>query len=271
MPSPLLNRIILSPSLDPATIDYRNRILAIGGTIIDSSLKAVDVFIKGCKANGIWELLIDAGVFAGSNLNAALVKLKYPSNVISSYINNNFLGADYSETTGLNPGTNTNKHLQTGILTSALNSNSCYVAAWNYNVSAISDSGASLGTAPISNFSLRVYPQYNGSYYAACFQPVSATNQIIPRTINTGLFAAAKIGTSSGYLQQNNNFTNNSNATTLPSANTEIILGNDTANSGSRLKSRISFACVAQGLSTAQATTFYNLVAQLQTALGRGI
>lgn len=100
------------PGPDPDTTNFKNRIIANNGTISNTSLEAVDIFIKGCKADNIWDLLLDVGLFVGDNLAAALTKLKYPLNK-SVYTNINYVNGDYSQSTGIQGGVN--KYLDSGV------------------------------------------------------------------------------------------------------------------------------------------------------------
>jgi len=98
---------------EPETIAYKTRITDALGTIAAASLRAVNQFVVECKAANVWDSLVDVGVFAGTALTAALVKLKYPEGVAGLFTNNNFLSGDYTEATGLN-GNGTTKYLASG-------------------------------------------------------------------------------------------------------------------------------------------------------------
>jgi hypothetical protein len=104
------------------TLQYLNRILLNDGSISEASLVAVDQFVTDCKAASIWTKFIEVGSFAGSNLNAALVKLVYQSGGSGVLVNSNFVSPDYVESGGLlGDGT---KFLNTGVLADSLPANS---------------------------------------------------------------------------------------------------------------------------------------------------
>lgn len=85
--------------VDTEVKEYVRAIRANGGGIGLGAIYAVNEFVKGCKSDGVWDFLLDVGLFAGvDNLNAALVKLKNPSGVSRTYINNNFVSGDYLAT-----------------------------------------------------------------------------------------------------------------------------------------------------------------------------
>lgn len=97
--------------------DYKNRIIAAGGSISNASLTAHQAFVTTLKSSGVWNNLSEIATYAGSNLNAALVKLKYPSGIQSVLTNVNFVSTDYTENSGLN-GNGLTKYLRTGWIAS---------------------------------------------------------------------------------------------------------------------------------------------------------
>jgi hypothetical protein len=92
---------------------YAARIATAGGTIGATSLAAIGGFIQTCQLLNIWDKLVDVGPFAGNQLAAALVKLKYPTGT-GLLTNQNFVGGDYTEATGL-LGNGATKYLETNI------------------------------------------------------------------------------------------------------------------------------------------------------------
>src|SRR5687768_7004111 len=90
---------IIEPGGDSDVLAYAANIAAAGSTISPTHLAAVNTFVAGCKADNTWSKLKDVGTFTGTNLTAALVKLKSLSG--TSYTNVGFADGDYTETTGL--------------------------------------------------------------------------------------------------------------------------------------------------------------------------
>jgi hypothetical protein len=83
---------------DPDAADYFARIVSAGSTISANNQSAVNAFIVGCKADGIWTAIKAACFLAGpDDLTGALVPLvgTAPTN------NGPFVSADYNRTTGL--------------------------------------------------------------------------------------------------------------------------------------------------------------------------
>jgi hypothetical protein len=82
---------------DPDAADYFARIAAAGSSITETNKTAVNNFIKGCKADGIWTAIKASCLLAGpDDLTGALVPL-----VGAAPTNNNFVAGDYLRTTGL--------------------------------------------------------------------------------------------------------------------------------------------------------------------------
>jgi len=84
---------------DPDAADYFARIVSAGSTISANNQAAVNAFIVGCKADGIWTAIKAACFLAGpDNLTGALVPLvgTAPTNG-----GGNFVSGDYNRTTGL--------------------------------------------------------------------------------------------------------------------------------------------------------------------------
>jgi hypothetical protein len=104
--------------------DWINRVYQNGGTVSSATAAAVNTFCESIASAGIRDRFYRMGIFAGSNLNAALVPLyRGPSLGGTQYgnatdTNNAFvgIGTDYAETgaTGGLTGNGTTKYLNTG-------------------------------------------------------------------------------------------------------------------------------------------------------------
>ncbi len=66
-----------------------------------STLRAVNQFTIGMKNAGLWQKCYMIDLCCGSNLAAALVRLKVPAGVVQAYTNLNFVNADYAESVGM--------------------------------------------------------------------------------------------------------------------------------------------------------------------------
>jgi hypothetical protein len=85
-------------AVDPDAADYFARIVSAGSSISVDNRAAVDAFVRGCKADGIWSAIKASCLLAGpDDLTGALVPLvgAAPTN------NGPFVSGDYDRTTGL--------------------------------------------------------------------------------------------------------------------------------------------------------------------------
>jgi len=95
---------------DPDARDYILRVEAADGNRLESSVRsAINDFVLGCKADGIWTSLVTSCIMAGARTVAGAITPL----VGNAPTNNNFVAGDYSRTLGL-LGNDSNKYLNTG-------------------------------------------------------------------------------------------------------------------------------------------------------------
>ena len=107
-----------APSYDTDAQTYITAVEAADGESLETGVKdAINAFVVGCKADGIWAAIKASCILAGARtLTGALVPL-----VGTAPTNNNFVSGDYSRTAGLT-GNGSTKYL-----------NSLYVLSQNNN------------------------------------------------------------------------------------------------------------------------------------------
>jgi hypothetical protein len=115
----------LRAAYDPDAWRYILAVQAADGQSLETSIqRAIDAFVKGCKADGIWTAIKASCVLAGARtLAGALVPLvgTAPTNV-------NFVSGDYDRKTGL-VGNGTTKYLNSNRNNNADPQNSFHMAA----------------------------------------------------------------------------------------------------------------------------------------------
>ena len=95
---------------DPDARDYILRVEAADGERLESQVRgAINDFVLGCKADGIWTSLVTSCIMAGARTVAGAITPL----VGNAPTNNNFVAGDYSRTLGLK-GNDSNKGLATG-------------------------------------------------------------------------------------------------------------------------------------------------------------
>ena len=109
--SGILNeRGFFGEGFDPDALDYINRVETADGERLEPRVRtAINQFVLGCKADGIWTSLVTSCIMAGARTVAGAITPL----VGNAPTNNNFVAGDYSRTLGL-LGNASNKYLATG-------------------------------------------------------------------------------------------------------------------------------------------------------------
>lgn len=121
---------LATPRIHHDALDWVRRVVANGGSCSQSTLRAVSAFCGEIDRAGIRDRFYRLGIFAGSNLAAALVPL-YRGQAFggttygnATDTNNNFVSTDYSEAVGLDTNgtvsSGTPKFLDTGLSPDAM-------------------------------------------------------------------------------------------------------------------------------------------------------
>jgi hypothetical protein len=137
-----MNARLLRPiasGVHPEAAAWKSAVVANGGSVSASTLKAVGQFCADIDAAGIRDRFYRLNLFCGTGLNAALVPLYRGISRTATQLGNttdtnaNFVSGDYAETgaTGGLKGNASNKSLDTGLLLSALPSSpNGHISAW---------------------------------------------------------------------------------------------------------------------------------------------
>jgi hypothetical protein len=184
-------------TLHPEAADWAARVVANGGTVSGTTLSAVDKFCKAIASAGIRDRFYRLGIFAGSNLNAALVPLyRGPSlggtqygNATDTNVGGLFVGGDYNETGasgGLNNAART-KHLDTGFATNTLSDGNRHLAAYarTWPNAQFDDMVGSESNASISQQFCLGHQSSASQVFFGCF---SNTSRIGSSAVSSGAF-----------------------------------------------------------------------------------
>ena len=145
-------------ALDPDALAYITAVEAADGEALEAGVReAINGFVVGCKADGIWDALKASCILAGARtLNGALVPLKG-----AAPTNFNFVSADYSRTLGLQ-GNGATKTLNSNYTysTQEINNHHAYFYASDGRVdaetgarSAMGDAGSTTDSVQVNSFS----------------------------------------------------------------------------------------------------------------------
>ena len=124
---PSLLPIITAPLVrDPDTRDYIRRVEAADGQALEPMVRrAIDAFVRGCKADDIWPAIKASCIMAGARtLAGALTPL-----VGAAPTNFNFVAGDYNRKTGLK-GDGSTKYLDSNRNNNAEPQNSKHIACY---------------------------------------------------------------------------------------------------------------------------------------------
>jgi hypothetical protein len=257
---------------NPETTSYRDRVIANGGTIPESSLDAIEKFVQDCKNANIWSKFLDVGVFAGSNLNAALVKLVYQSGG-GVLTNVNFVSGDYNET-GANGGLNgdgATKYLNTGFNAQSLLPDNGHLSFYLREDVSASGNRALLGVLAGAD-----------QYWFGAVNPASASDARYGGTqsasgsgaFTKGFYVDTRAAANDLRLYRNgtqigantNNITHNK-----PNLSFYAWAFNSNGSTGAILSGRGSFYSIGQSLTAMEVAAFNDAVKTLQRNLNRDI
>lgn len=232
---------------DPDALAYFSGITAAGSSITDGNKLAVDAFIKGCKADGIWSAIKASCLLAGpDNLTGALVPL-----VGAAPTNNGFVSGDYSRTTGL-IGDGISKYLNSNRNNNADPRDLSHLAVWvttantaigYYAASNLTVSGGNGVLVDPANTRIRFWNR----------EP--ATTSVISGHTSTGLIGVSR-SLSASYIARKDSSNNPITTTSaLPeSGNVYLFARNSTSGSGTAAafgNGRISFYSIGENLDLA--------------------
>ena len=255
---------------DPDAGRYIAAVQTADGQALEPAVKkAINDFVVGCKADGIWSAIKASCILMGARtLSGALTPL-----VGGTITNNNFVTADYNRETGLK-GNASSKTLVTSLLASSLSSSSHHIlvggsdfetALSNRNVCGVfAGSLSSLVDLLLSALTptrrearsgggtgARITSGINSSGTVA----MSRTNSTVISVYQNGVFGASE----------------NVSAPTLPSVAFAVFGRNDNGSISERSSARLTFFSIGDGLTESQLLLMHNRVTTLETAIGTAI
>jgi hypothetical protein len=267
--------ILQTGSIHPEALYWAARVAANGGTVSNSTLKAVSDFCK--ETASIRDRFLRLNLFCGNNLNAALVPLylgEAPGIVHGNSVdtNINFVAADYIER-GINAGlvgNGTNKYLDTGFIPNS-------VAAMGLNDASISvycktdnSSGRDIGAI--------------GSVTTHNIQLISKQSSLTIHGINNANLSNTisdarghnliNRSSESSYIYYKSNinlFTINASSVSKPPVSIYVFTLNNNGSPFSYSNKRLAAYHLGRSLSPSQVAIFYNALQKFQTALNRQV
>ena len=270
--------------LHPEALNWRNRVIANGGTA-DTSIRAVSQFCQAIDAAGIRDRFIRLNLVCGTGLNACLTPLfRGPSISGTQYggaTDTNvgpFVSEDYAENTGLT-GNGSSKYLNTGLSPSALPSVATgHMAVYVPQITPADSTKALIGTASGSAV-------YNLSY------SLNTGTGLARLRTTWGATASHDVSEPSGVLRGGLRLSTRTSATVLRTYHnsTQVSLFETSVTPASHVNNWFVFAynsagapiqyspdsiraySIGDSMNAEQVDAYYDAMQAFQTALGRNV
>jgi hypothetical protein len=271
--NPRLLRPIAS-GVHPEANAWRSAVVANGGSVSASTVKAVSTFCAAIDAAGIRDRFYRLNIFAGTGLNAALVPLyRGPSRTGTQYGNATdtnvgpFVSGDYAETgaSGGLKGNGSSKYLNTGVQTASLPVPGVgHVSAWARNQTTGRSGWISATGVGFTNFAYVEYNQTDGNSFLSWGreQLIATVAGSVRQFLVTRSSATDQRAYNDGVLV---NTTTTSTTMNGSAFDLTVLARNQGGSITAYSDGRINAYSIGDNMSDAQATALYNA---LNTFLG---
>ncbi len=278
--NPRLLRPIAS-GVHPEAAAWRSAVVANGGSVSASTLKAVADFCKAIDAAGIRDRFYRLNLFAGTGLNACLVPLyRGQSRTGTQYGNSTdtnqgpFVSGDYAETgaTGGLTANGTSKYLNTGLKADVLSQadrhlsvvmDSGSVAVTGRQMIGVDNFGGAgnafwgllVGTAAFSSFLVR--------------SQATAVNSSNVNVTGDAHILVSGNGSAAGYANGVSAVTGAAGAFTAPALDVYVLGLNRNGAVGDYFNGRLNAYSIGAAMTAQQVANFYTAMNTFQTSMSR--
>jgi hypothetical protein len=248
---------------DPDARAYISAVQIADGSSLEPAVqRAIDDFVKGCKADGIWGAIKASCILMGARtLSGALVPLvgAAPTNV-------NFVGGDYDRKTGLK-GDGSTKHIGTNRNNNADPQDSKHVALWVSEASTVFNFGRYIAAGDSTQGDTQIATSQSAlSFYFTVLN--NSTSIQSTATATTGLLALNRSASASYGFRQDTAEATITRTSTTP-RNENIALYVRPGESPLRyVNARMAFYSIGESLTLSQ---LQSRVSALITAIGAAI
>ena len=264
MPAPSIVRVTSVPPWASLTdLDVRSyirRVEAADGQALEPMVRrAIDAFVRGCKADGIWAAIKASCILAGARtLTGALVPLAG-----TAPTNFNFVAGDYNRKTGL-VGNGSTKYLDASFLQNSVGQNNHHMSAWMSSQLSGFAIGSSPAAAVFPGETLSTGAATNTFRFRSRYDGLSVDTDFGDRTILGFIGASRSAGASFTARTAGANTTITANST-APGANATHIFRRPNTASPLYSSSRLAFYSIGESLDLAlldaRVTTLINAFA----------
>jgi hypothetical protein len=265
------------PLYHPTVVAWSLQVVANGGAIPSANtLSALSTFCYGLDSASLTSSMKAVNCFVPDNLTAALTPLIHNYGN-SLWVNHGYVDADLTVNGII--GNGTSKYLDTGLKPSVAFPSVTTGGLTVYVTTPQNGSNTDLGGGVGNAFFQLIVSAYAASLYFDCW--TSTDGRLTTGNSNyTGFLCANLIGPAYRVYEARSNLafflkaSKNNVPTGLPSACTSNLFFDTSSDGGAPTNNycarRKSFAAIHDGLTSAQAQDFYNLVQAMRSSLGGG-
>jgi len=256
----------------PEATAWRTAVLANGGTVTSSTLKAVSDFCATIdKTAGLRGCFYRLNLFCGTGLEACLVPLyRGTSRTGTQYGNTtdsavNFVSGDYSESQGLSSAS-AGKMLNTGLASSSMPSNAGHLA-WSVRGGSFVSSGFLLGFSSAGGY--RSYAFISNASSLSMGSASGSTVEVFSVLSSYARHVVNRLSSASlVYYRNGVSTSSNSNTATASSGGADqlSIFG---TNGSASARAGLHYYAVGDSMTASQVAAFDLAISQFLTALGR--
>jgi hypothetical protein len=237
---------------DPDAAAYIAAVETADGQSLEAGVRtAIDTFVIGCKADGIWTAIKAACIMAGARtLAGALVPLVGPAPT-----NFNFVSGDYNRETGL-VGNGTTKYLNSNRNVNADPQNSYHQSIYvaNAPTGGPSDHRTHIGAGAAGTGSSQINTLPGGSGGEIRFFNRNGTGNVTLNVGNvTGLIAMSRSSSANYVSRFNNSNTTNTQSSQTPHNGNALVFARNSASNvpGNFSNARMSWYSIGESLDLA--------------------
>jgi hypothetical protein len=278
----------LTGGVHPDAAAWRSAVVANGGSVSASTMRAVSKFCADIDAAGIRGRFYRLNLFCGNGLTAALVPLYRAQSRTATALGNTtdtnsgpFVSGDYTETGsgGGLLGNGTSKYLETGFAPNTLTSGDTHLSAYATAANSVASFPAAIGSFSATNGSEFSLHFCQSTLTTAAYYTESNTGPgFTPSAVNnpTGHLLGTAVSTSDRRFflngTQSGTTVTDTNTVGLDSRTLFVFRRNNAPVGGpSYTSARLAAYSIGAGLTVSQAASFYTAMQAFQTALSRNV